>query len=95
MTTQELRELDAWIDRNLFENDLPEFSPHYTTDQHHAMDVLKKCAEKHQHDIAIGTAGPTDWRVWAGELNGATYASSLELAICLFAKQLFSKPTTK
>jgi len=93
MTTQELRELDAWIDRNLFENDLPEFSPHYTTDQHHAMDVLKKCAEKCLTDISIGTAGPNEWRVWAGELNGATYAPTLEVCICLFAKQLFSQTT--
>jgi len=95
MTTQELRELDAWIAEHVFGVSVPHpfFKP--TEDPRGAMDVLKKCAEKHQHDIAIGTAGPTDWRVWAGELNGATYASSLELAICLFAKQLFSKPTTK
>jgi len=127
MTTQELRELDAWIaehvmgwaDVHMRQSGLVGYAPceprkvrtatgdgvsttaaftsevPYYTDSADAMDVLKKCAEKHQHDIAIGTAGPTDWRVWAGELNGATYASSLELAICLFAKQLFSKPTTK
>jgi len=127
MTTQELRELDAWIAEHVMGwkrvdsvlrifskdqfatnsafNEPPRVMIYesYSSVQSwiptergsDAMDVLKKCAEKHQHDIAIGTAGPTDWRVWAGELNGATYASSLELAICLFAKQLFSKPTTK
>jgi len=65
------------------------------------MDVLKKCAEKHVVEVYFST--DSKWRcdVKLPDENYETYievsgsSQSLELSICLLAKQLFSKPTTK
>lgn len=104
MTAQELRELDEWIEalvmgtRKMRES-RNELCPHYTTDPADAMDVLKKCAEKKPTDsssIRIDRLG-TLWAMSATYHADQIYceARTLELAICLFAKQLFSQPTTK
>ena len=74
---------------------LPHRAPDYTTDPAAAMQVLEKCAAK----IAVSARQQDGgkWCVWAvddesykpKELDG--YAETLPLAICLFAKKLFSK----
>jgi len=109
MTTQEMRELDAWIAVNLFnaENDQnwQEFlignSPAWnkdgsdncfspTTDPAAAMEVLKKCYDQ---PLSICTCkSPDGYKFWLP--NGfsiALNAPTLELAICQFAKKLFTK----
>jgi hypothetical protein len=127
MTTQELRELDAWIAEHVmgwkkvglladftkgtficntsadclaedWKKDGRTATWKPTTDSAAAMEVLKMCAEKccvkmrHQ-DLGL-------WCVWqhqfTGEMEGALdnpegNATTLELAICLFAKKLFGK----
>ena len=99
MTTQELRELDKWIDLNLFENDLPDFSPRYTTDSAFAMDVLKKCAEKGRVCIDIDPLSGLfsvfqDVRQLSIiDVGIVEQAETLELAIAQFAKSLFSQTT--
>jgi hypothetical protein len=63
------------------------------------MDVLKKCAEKQGDDIVITfqdgtwTVAWVDWN--AEERADRVKAPTLELAICLYAKNEFSKPITK
>lgn len=68
-----------------------------TKDAVDAMDVLKKCAEKCQHELAINAPTPKLWGVgcidWDTESTVKHEAETLELAICLFAKQLFRKET--
>jgi hypothetical protein len=67
--------------------------PHYSTEGHHALLVLKKCAEIRQATIA----GPTKydkWFVWsfnddANLVRGE--GETLEIAICDYAKLLYSK----
>ena len=98
MTTQELRELDAWIDRNLFETSkrFSSIAPTYTTSSYFAMDVLKKCLSKLPDDAHICINDLPE--VWCNDNNGTQWsgqAETLELAICLFAKQLFSQTTKK
>jgi len=65
--------------------------PHYTTDPAAAMIVLEKCAEKCLNleiDFRKGTWAVGLWRI-ATPLEAT--AETLPLAICLFAKKLFSK----
>ena len=113
MTTQELRELDAWIAFNVMKWGYSNFywwnqgvilpiteCPRFTTDPAAAMAVLKKCAEKCQHDVAIVSPVPKMWKVgyvsWDDEtILGKEEAETLELAICLFAKALFEQKETK
>jgi len=65
--------------------------PEYTTDPAAAMEVLEKCYEK--TNLSICTCkSPDGYKFWLP--NGfsiALNATTLELAICLFAKKLFSK----
>jgi len=111
MNETEQRELDAWIAENVMGWDLGESKPghgwpwfgefgfgdeqekipHYTTDPAAAMEVLKKCSE----ETYITTRRHK--RCWSmSGSNGMTIeAETLELAICLFAKKLFSKQFEK
>ena len=69
--------------------------PDYTTVDN-AMQVLKKCAEK-VHMVAIENTASGMWSVCKLQCHDllwcdfTTLAETLELAICLFAKKLFSK----
>jgi hypothetical protein len=70
----------------------------YTTDPAYAMEVLKKCAEKWIVTVELGKDGSGQSYAWVARLNLGTEdnfkcAPTLELAICLFAKQLFAKTT--
>ena len=79
--------------------------PTYTTDPAAAMEVLRKCAEKMDAGI-VGIGSPMGGPVastipklkqgWVvGKIGRPTNfdceAATLELAICLFAKKLFTK----
>jgi len=111
MTTQELRELDAWIAEHVMGwvpgsmSGLWKIGPssfrnfHPTLLAADAMDVLKKCAEKYGKVLTIcspcategWTIGTIDWETET--VVDISEAQSLELAICLAAKQLFSQTT--
>ena len=95
MTTQELKELDTWIDLNLFSMKT-RFPLRYTTDPACAMNVLKKCSRGARIGIDIdplsGMFGVFTLPNQSGtEIGIVSLESTLELAICQFAKQLFSK----
>jgi len=65
---------------------------HPTTDPAAAMEVLKKCGEElygHGVAIEIRNYNRQGWTVMA-QSRGNT-AETIELAICYFAKQLFTK----
>ena len=107
MSTQELRELDAWIEINLFGrvdvkvegSTFGEISwdsdkmpvRQFSTDPAAAMQVLEKCCEKldapDKYNPGVSPIVKSVGRFWVGNQNGQT----LPLAICLFAKQLFTK----
>jgi len=104
MSDKELRELDAWIADEVFKRWMlnPEGlgdAPKYTTDPAVALGVLKKCAEKLCDDKAFSDAlmiqpneAGNGWFV--GPFSDDTKcveSPTLELAICLFAKKLFTK----
>lgn len=88
----------GWIDS---ENELQRIQENWkpSTDPAAALEVLKKCADKSDMPIEIDrkrdNGGP--WRVETGVLSQGLVAiaprdqNTLELAICLFAKKLFSK----
>jgi len=67
-----------------------------TTDPNNAVQVLKRCAEKAWEDmqlICIRPMGKDGWGVFMRDyVNQMAIAAIFELAICLFAKKLFSKP---
>lgn len=65
---------------------------HPTTDPAAAFEVLKKCAEKDApQSIATCKEGEL-WKVfYGGRYHEAQSDTTLELAICRFAKALFSK----
>lgn len=119
MTTQELRELDAWIAEHVMgwkitkyhccgeqverlkpssgdlHANIRNYSP--TTDPSAAMDVLKKCSQM-KFDVSINhfdaknlnlLIGLKEWSVLT--IGFEAQAETLELAICLFAKKLFTK----
>lgn len=77
-------------------------APRYTTDPAAAMEVLKKCAEEQTVTVEHSDKnqlGQPQWLVaLLGEHDGdyveefCKCAPTLELAICLFAKQVFHKP---
>lgn len=102
MTKAQKYDLNDWISIHVIgwnaqDTRLNSFNP--TQESKDAMDVLKKCAEQSQEDIAI-TKYDTEWRVGIADWNWESMrdcktAETLELAICLFAKQLFSQTTTK
>ena len=130
MTTEEMRELDAWIAEHVFgyikqnvnypeahwnELSLPDLDgnyisegwvqgwefrdvniPFYSTQASAAMGVLKKCAENLIRGITINQ-NEGKWIIQAQNnyIGNLEMSETLELAICLFAKQLFSQPTTK
>lgn len=103
MTTNEMRDLDAWICLNLFNwtqadvEKRPAMMPHFTTDPAAAMEVLKWVIQESNivfgRSINLETSGSAYWidvRIGVDDLINA-HALSLELAICLFAKRLFEK----
>lgn len=68
--------------------------PKYTTDPAAAMMVLEKCGSENTIAIYFGTDGV--WHVeheniYEDRVDFQAKAETLPLAICLFAKQLFSK----
>jgi hypothetical protein len=63
--------------------------PNYTTDPAAAMEVLKKCAEKTKVSIFNHRAG--GWQIESSNGMWFDEIETLELAIALFAKNLFSK----
>jgi hypothetical protein len=64
-----------------------EFKPeNYSSDAAAAMEVLKKCS-----DIAVIDVGQSVGKWFAANQDFFEWAQTLELAICLFAKKLFSK----
>ena len=72
-----------------------EICPEYTTDPAAAMEVLKKCCEAMAVNVEIWKAGNGEWvcRMVSGRnsRNCVGTANTIELAICLFAKKLFTK----
>lgn len=66
------------------------YAPRFTTDPAAAMAVLKKCTEKDL--IQIVQLADETWSVcgWTRK-NNPSEAATLELAVCLFARQLFKK----
>lgn len=142
MSETELRELDAWIDRELFAGgkfvglkkcgfwyrdgacgytsaacDAGRFTPeeakkreylrgeepvtihelpipHYTTSPADAMRVLERCVDESPYgSVTIYKAGD-EWLIECkdGEVFESAQENTLPLAICLFARKLFSKP---
>lgn len=127
MTTEELRELDAWIAEHVMgwtllkqwkESDAifytgfpPDKASQYyakqsqcdpeipcpTTDPAAAFEVLKRCVERLGHKFISVGFGNGLFHVdnmrssTPGIDEIAVKAPTLELAICLFSKQLFSK----
>jgi len=65
--------------------------PKFSTDPAAAMQVLEKCIEKEPNGIVCGNL-KGQWCATTHGWGGAfCEAETLPLAICLFAKQLFSK----
>lgn len=77
--------------------------PNYTTDRAAAMAVLEKCSAFDQKvKVCIQQDSPSDWRVcrlyWQDYRpieDWYSHAETLPLAICIFAKKLFSEPRTE
>jgi hypothetical protein len=70
--------------------------PSYTSDSAAAMEVLKKCILKCQNELTFAAPAPFMWKVarldWDSECcMELQEAETIELAICLFAKELFGK----
>lgn len=66
------------------------YPPHYTTDPAAVMPVLEKCVEK-SHTVCLMRG----FRIVNASTSCDAEASSLPIAICLFAKQLFTANSTK
>lgn len=60
-----------------------------TTDPANAMEVLKKCLDKGGYRISMNVHLSSEFQVFKSE-ESLVRAETLELAICLFAKKLFS-----
>lgn len=99
MKEQEMRELNAWIAFNVTKTTTCLVKPttsndwlvaRYTTNPAAAMMVLEKCAEI--AEIRLKKRNGGDWIVAKYEDISQLWATAptLPLAICLFAKQLFS-----
>lgn len=69
-----------------------EFSmPHYSTDPACSLEVLKKCAEKvNCHEIKLYLREDDMWVVYSRDVSSGGQCT-LELAIALFAKELYSR----
>jgi len=65
------------------------FTPEFTTNPAAAMEVLKRCVEKAADAICITQTAKGNYLI--DHLEIGTSALTLELAICKFAKILFSK----
>ena len=65
--------------------------PCFTTDPAAAMMVLEKCFEKYYGIVINFEPNSKTFVCWYGHPVVGTYAETLPLAICLFAKKLFSK----
>ena len=120
MSEREKRELDAWIEINIFGRDDVTIEPpqngdvyrvgwdntkrcvrNFTTEPAAAMVLLRQCNEEvsRRHitdpripfEIRIGFASlvKEHWVSWTPLIGGQS--ESLELAICLFARKLFTK----
>ena len=102
MDQKQQLELDAWIAEHVMgwkESDIikrPAMIPSFCSDPAAAMVVLKKCAEKCGINgivIEPPVGGVlTDWFVAQNCTAMIYHAPTIELAICLFAKGLFSHP---
>lgn len=80
--------LKYWIDGAGLEILQPQFSP--TSDEGSAMQVLKRCREI--VSVALPAGGSTGVMVQdLDKKSRYAIAETLELAICLFAKKLFTK----
>lgn len=91
MNNQELRELDAWIAEHVMKPSMPLSGFRPTICPADAMEVLKKCATEssgYQIQIDYDKSG---WAVGRGGEGLHSTAETLELAIALFSKKLFSK----
>lgn len=86
MTTEEMQDLDLWIvDHIMGHPERALFFP--TEDAKDAIEVLKKCCERTM--VTISTWQGT-WSV--GSRETLAKDSRIELAICQFARKLFSQP---
>ena len=92
MNRCERDKLNDWIGEHIMGLNLHHVTPpDYSSESRHAMDVLKKCAEK-LNGFELQIDGPTPWAVRSGDPDiKCQHAETLELAICLFAKALFSQ----
>jgi len=81
--------IEAW--------DVINLQPNYSTDPATAMQVLEKCAKKWVGSVRIKALESTEYFIvscYHGGSNVAAFSgegNALPLAICLFAKKLFSK----
>ena len=64
--------------------------PHYTTDPAAAMDVLEKCAIKSGYGLTVIPQSNGMWFACSNYANEA-FGETLNIAICLLAKKLFTK----
>jgi hypothetical protein len=106
MRPEQLFELDRWIAERIMgywrpietkdiwkspSNKVSMGVPHYSTSAADVMEVLKKCGE-HTADLQsmyLGVVGD-EWVMGHDNLQLEVAAPTLELCICLFAKQLFA-----
>lgn len=102
MNDKEMRELDMWIRKAIPELNYSLFRP--TVNSADAMDVLKKCHDKLDcEDIVMGRCDSMvqwcggDWYLYSifrenrSAIRRRVNGETLELAICRFAKELFSR----
>ena len=92
MSDKEMRELDAWIAEHAMGLSCiraATFRP--TTDYGATMEVLEKCVERLLNNVEIFGNNRDRFVVSGPNEAFESEAATLPLAICLFAKQLFSK----
>ena len=94
MTPEQMRELDRWISGHVFNWSDIDYdvnrTPYYTLALESAMEVQMKCVEKGPISVRQLTDGK--WIV-SGEWSWdeSSVAETLPLAICKYAKELFSQ----
>lgn len=64
-----------------------------TSDRAQAMEVLEKCGDETVPTLAKMSSGK--WHIFSKFKKISVTAETLPLAICIFAKKLFSKPQTR
>lgn len=94
MTRNEMKELDKWVGKNVMGLDYSRFNS--TTDSAAAMAVFKLCSQK--VPVVTRKQEGGQWCVWVAQVCDEAFdpdlcgtADTLEVAICLFSKQLFSQ----